>query len=319
MDAPAVTLALAYTLDLSLGDPRWFPHPVRGLGWVIQRGEAVLRASIENEQWAGWLLLMGILLGTFGLVQTLLWTASQVSQWLGHGVAVILLYTCLSTKDLAVESRPVFQALRSGHLAEARAKVAMIVGRDTDRLSESEVVRATVETIGESTMDGIVAPLFYAVIGGIPLACVYKAVNTLDSMVGYRSQRYLKFGRAAARVDSWMNAIPARITGWLIAAASPFVGFSGRESLKTLYRDAWAKGENSWLPEAAMAGALGVQLGGINFYQGKQVGVPRLGFSHRSLEPEVILQAIRLMMACSLLSFLVAIGVRCAVGRFWIG
>lgn len=305
-----LTLCLAYALDLSLGDPRWLPHPVRGLGWVIERGESLLRSLVRSEGKAGWLLLIGVVLGTFGLVQTLRWGAYQLSPWFGFGVEAAFLYTCLSTKDLAVESRPVYQALKAGDLARARAKVAMIVGRDTEDLSEPEVVRAAVETIGESAMDGVIAPLFYAAIGGVGLACVYKAVNTLDSMVGFRSARYLKFGQPTARVDSWMNAVPARITAWLIAAAAALIGLSARESLRILYRDAWSRGENSWLPEAAMAGALGVRLGGRNFYQGKEVEAPLLGDPRRALEPERISQAIRLMWVCSFLGFLAAMGVQ---------
>ena len=309
--APAgLTLALAYALDLSFGDPRWLPHPVRGLGWVIQRGEIFLRSFVRSEKGAGWLLLIGVVLGTFGLAQALRWGAYQLSPWFGFGVEVAFLYACLSTKDLAVESWPVYQALKAGDLPGARAKVAMIVGRDTEDLSEPEVVRATVETIGESAMDGIIAPLFYAVIGGAGLACLYKAVNTLDSMVGYRSARYLKFGQPTAQVDSWMNAVPARITSWLIAASAVLIGFSGRESLRVLYRDAWSRRENSWLPEAAMAGALGVQLGGINFYQGKKVEVPFLGDPDQPLESGKIPQAIRLMWVSSLLGFLAVMGVR---------
>ncbi|MBI3332618.1 MAG: cobalamin biosynthesis protein CobD [Candidatus Omnitrophica bacterium] len=315
MDSAALTLALAYTLDLGLGDPRWLPHPVRGLGWTIQRGERLLRERIENEAWAGWLLVGGILLGTFGLVEGLLWGAGRISPWLACGVEIGLLYACLSTKDLAVESRPVYRALKAGDLPQARAKVGLIVGRDTGSLSAQEVVRATVETIGESAMDGIIAPLFYAAIGGVPLACLYKAVNTLDSMVGYRSTRYLRFGRAAARIDSWMNFIPARITAFLIAAGAQMVGFSGRESFRVFRRDAWSRGENSWIPEAALGGALGVRLGGINFYQGKGVEAPRLGDPRRPMDPEVIPEAIRIMVACSLLGFLAALIVRLGIGR----
>jgi len=317
MGIQGVTLALAYLLDLMVGDPRWLPHPVRALGWAISRGENLLRAWLKNERMAGWLLVIGVILGTLGLVVALLFSAAQFSPWLGRGVEVVLLYACLSTRDLAVESWPVYRALQSGNLSQARAKVAMIVGRDTQDLSESEVVRATVETVGESTMDGIIAPLFYAAIGGVALACVYKAVNTLDSMVGYRSARYLKFGRGAARVDSWMNALPARITGFLIALAACLIGFSGRESLRVLFRDAWDRRENSWMPEAAFAGALGVRLGGINLYQGKAVQVPYLGDFKRPLRPGVILEAIRLMVACSLMGFLAAILVRWGIGSFF--
>ncbi|MBI3615903.1 MAG: cobalamin biosynthesis protein CobD [Candidatus Omnitrophica bacterium] len=318
MDAVALTLLFAYLLDLAVGDPRWLPHPVRGLGWCIRKGEKILRDRIRNESWAGWFLVIGIVGGTLLLVRGLLLGAQALSPRLAFPLEVFLLYVCLSTRDLAVESWPVYRALKSQDLPRARRCVAMIVGRDTDALSESEVVRATAETIGESLMDGIIAPLFYAAMGGVPLACVYKAVNTLDSMVGYRSARYLKFGRSAAKVDSWMNWIPARITALLIAAAGQIVGFSGLSSLKALFRDAWNRNENSWIPEAAMAGALGVQLGGSNFYQGKVVETPHLGDPRKPLAPIAIPQAIRIMYSTSVLGFLAALLVRWGLQRIWV-
>lgn len=316
MDSVLLTLPLAYGLDLILGDPRWLPHPVRGLGALIQQWEKFLRAHLRSELWAGRLLVLGIALGTLGVVQGVLWAARQVSFELAFVVELGLFYVCLSTKDLAVESWPVYEALRSGDLVRAREKVAMIVGRDTEPLNEAGVVRAATETIGESIMDGIIAPLFYAILGGAPLACLYKAVNTLDSMVGYRSARYLKFGRAAARLDSWMNFLPARITSFFIAAAAKVTGFSGSGSLQAFLRDAWGRNENSFLPEAAMAGALGVQLGGINLYQGKAVETPPLGTPGRALEPKVIPEAIRIMYACSFLGFIGALATRWACRKF---
>ena len=310
MDAVGLKLALAYGLDLIFGDPRWLPHPVRGLGWAIQKGEAFLRARIRNEEWAGWVLVLGIGLGTWLLVDGILRAVWRISAGWAFGGEVALLYVCLSTKDLAVESWPVYRALKGKDLPRARADVSLIVGRDTQNLSEAEVVRATVETIGESAMDGIIAPLFYAAIGGAPLACLYKAVNTLDSMVGYRSARYLRFGKAAAKVDTWMNYVPARITAWIISLAASWVGFSCRGGLKAVHRDAWKRGQNSWIPEAAFAGALGVQLGGTNFYNGVADKTPSLGDGGKPLEPEVIPKAIRLMYACSILGAILAIGIR---------
>ena len=310
MDLFSVTLPLAYALDLALGDPRWLPHPVKGLGKLIQRAEAVLRAQVHSEVVGGWFLVIGITVGTLGFVQGSLLVVRALSPWCAWGLEVFLLYACLSTRDLAVESWPVFRALQAGDLKQARAQVAMIVGRDTDSLTEPEIVRATVETIGESAMDGIIAPLFYAAIGGAPLACLYKAVNTMDSMVGYRSARYLKFGQAAAWLDSWMNVIPASLTAFLIAAAAQGTGFSGRESLRVLFRDAWHRRENSWIPEAALAGALGVRLGGTNFYQGKPAVAPSLGDPHRPLTADRIPQAIRIMYACSFLGIVAAVVAR---------
>ncbi len=314
MDLAPLTLSCAYGLDLILGDPQWLPHPVRWLGWAIRQGEDRLRRWIRNEALAGWWLLVGIGGGTYVFVQILLWAAASVSPWARQAVEVGLLFFCLSTRDLAVESRPVYRALKGGRLPEARSKVAMIVGRDTNDLDEQEVVRATVETIGESAMDGIIAPLFYAMIGGAPLCCLYKAVNTLDSMVGYRSARYLKFGRAAARVDTWMNWIPARLTAGILALAAPWVGLSFRGALRAVFRDVLNRQENSLIPEAAIAGALGVRVGGINRYQGVEVMTPLMGDPNHPLGAEVIPQAIRLMIVASFIGFAAVLAVRWEIG-----
>ena len=306
MDTVAVTLGCAYLLDLAVGDPRWLPHPVRGLGWAIERGEALLRAWVRDERWSGAALAAGIILGTGVSVKLALSAASLAAPWLGWGVEGVLLYACLSTKDLAVESWPVYRALRGGDLEQARGHLRMIVGRDTGRLGEGEITRATVETIAESVMDGIVAPLFYAAIGGAPLCCVYKAVNTLDSMVGYRSARYIRFGSVPAALDRWMNAVPAWVTALLLSCAGRLQGFRGWGGLAALH-DRRVREENSFIAEAAMAGALGVQLGGVNLYEGKPVTTPPMGFPLRSVEKERIPEAIRVMYAASGLAIAAAL------------
>jgi len=317
MDPLSVTLASAYALDLSLGDPRWLPHPVRGLGWMIERGERFLRRVVRQEVWAGAWLVIGVVLATWVIVQGLLSGAGRLFSWGPQVMEGLLLYACLSTKDLAVESWPIFRALKAGDLPQAREKLSWIVGRDTHALDEPEVVRATLETIAESVMDGIVAPLFYAAIGGAPLACVYKAVNTLDSMVGYRSSRYIRFGKVAARLDAWMNVIPARLTAGLIALSAGMVGFSVRNGMSAARRDAWHRGENSWIPEAALAGALEVQLGGASSYQGKRWETPPLGRGGRPLRRERIPEAIRLMYACSFLTLGAVLLARWGILQLW--
>lgn len=317
MDPLSMALAGAYALDLGAGDPRWLPHPVRGLGWLIARGETWWRARVREELLAGMGLVAAVVLITFGLVVGLLWAAAQVSVGARWGLELLLIYACLSTRDLAVESWPVFRALKKGDLPLARQKLSLIVGRDTAHLDEAEVVRACLETLAESVMDGIVSPLFYAGLGGAPLACVYKAVNTLDSMVGYRSSRYIRFGRAAAKVDAWANWLPARLTAWLIAISAGAVGFSASQGLKVAYRDAWARGENSWIPEAALGGALGVRLGGGNTYQGRRWETPFLGDDLRPLAPDRIAEAIRVMYASSLLALAVVLVVRLGFFQVW--
>ena len=305
-----LTLASAYLLDLAVGDPRWLPHPVRGLGWAISRGERTARAWFRNEVIAGGLLVLVIAAGTGWIVHGLLWAAGRVSPWLAGAAEVALIYSCLSTKDLAMESWPVYRALKAGNLPEARAKVAMIVGRETGNLDEPEIVRAAAETIGESVMDGIIAPLFYAVLGGAPLACLYKAVNTLDSMIGYRSARYIRFGKIAAWTDRAMNLLPAWLTVLFLAWAGQLLWGSGRRSLRAAKRDGAPTRENSFIAEAAIAGAIGTRLGGVNIYQGKEVPTPWMGEEIKPLEPERIADSIRVMYLASLLAAAVALAVR---------
>lgn len=304
-------LGCAYLLDLAVGDPRWLPHPVRGLGWAIRKGESWLRARVPDEIWAGRLLVAGVVLGSWCLVQASLRAAALVSPVVFRVAEVAFLYVCLSTKDLAVESRLVYRALKDGDLMKARRDVSMIVGRDTGELDEREVSRAAVETIAESIMDGIVAPLFYAAIGGVPLCCIYKAVNTLDSMVGYRSARYLRFGRAAAILDRWMNVVPARVTAGLIRLAGWLLGFRPVRAgpLGPRIRE-----ENSFIAELAMAEALGVRLGGVNLYQGKPVDTPPMGRERRPLNKERIPETIRVMYTASLLAAVLALGTRFLLG-----
>lgn len=304
------TLALAYGADLLLGDPRWFPHPVRGLGWMIARGERVLRRVVPSERLGGALLVVGVV-GTSG---ALTWAALRVLAVHAPVVAfltgAIVLFSCLSTRDLAVESGAVLRALEAGDLPLARRRVARIVGRDTDQLDAPEVVRATLETIAESTLDGILSPLFYFVLGGVPLAVAYKAVNTLDSMVGHRSARYLRFGGAAATLDTAANWIPARLSAGLFVVAAWCCGCAGVNAWRCAWRDgAHGTVPNAGIPEAALAGALRVRLGGVNWYQGQAVRVAPLGDADRPLEAGRIREAIRLMVACSLIAWLVSMGV----------
>ncbi|MDO8730024.1 MAG: adenosylcobinamide-phosphate synthase CbiB [Candidatus Omnitrophota bacterium] len=314
MDPFTLKLASAYLLDLAVGDPRWLPHPVRGLGWAISRGERTARAWVKNEVIAGGLLVLAIVAGTWLLVHGVLWAAGRLSPWLAGVAEIVLIYSCLSTKDLAVESWPVYRALKRGDLPEARAKVAMIVGRDPANLDEPEVVRAAVETIGESVMDGIIAPLFYVVLGGAPLACLYKAVNTLDSMIGYRSARYIRFGRIAAWTDRAMNWIPAWLTTLFLAWAGQLLWGSGRRSLQAARRDGAPTRENSFIAESAIAGAIGARLGGVNVYQGKEVPTPWMGEALKPLDPERIADAIRVMYLASVLAAAVAVAIRWMVG-----
>ncbi len=304
-------LSAAYLLDLILGDPQWFLHPVRIIGRLIERGESDFRRWFKSEFAGGLLLTLCLCAGVYVGVHLLLMVLADVLPTLSWVVEIGLIYTCLSTKDLAVESRWVAEALAAENLPLARQKLSYIVGRDTQDMDAAEVVRGAVETIAENSVDGILSPLFYALLGGAPLALTYKTINTLDSMIGHKNARYIQFGKAAAKIDTWVNWLPARITGFLFPLAAGLTGFSAVRS----WRAAWREGKNSpvpnsGIPEAAMAGALGIELGGTNFYQGVAVQTPKLGSAFAPLNRENIAQATRIMYAASLLFFLAVMAAR---------
>ena len=264
-------------LDLMLGDPRWMPHPIRGIGLLIQRLEKLLR-RIPHERIAGCLLVCGVLMATVSTVELSL-------RWAGLIAATYWIFTSLAVRSLDRESHEVIDALRHGDLDQARALVGRLVGRDTNALSQSDIVRAVFETVAENMSDAIVAPLFYLVLLGVPGMVVYKAVNTMDSMVGYKNERYVRFGWAAARLDDVANYIPARITAGLIVLGAAISRLRWRSAIRVILRDAQLQpSPNAGYPEAALAGALGVRLGGLNYYFGRPVEKPFLGDPVEDLE-----------------------------------
>lgn len=276
-------LLLACLVDVILGDPSWMPHPVRWMGRAIARYEAFVRPLCANarHQWiAGLMLATGLPVLTWLLA----WGAITTSGWIHpqaqSAVTIWLAFTTLAGRDLVDHVREVLRHLETGSLPAARQSLARIVGRDTGDLSEAEVVRGTVETMAESTSDGIVAPLFYLILGGPPLALAYKSINTLDSIVGHRDETYKHLGWASARFDDAANWIPARLTGFLSIAASAImvstmpVGYAWRIMVRDCRRH---PSPNSGWPEAAIAGVLGVQLGGTNVYGGHILRRPLLG------------------------------------------
>jgi adenosylcobinamide-phosphate synthase len=299
----AITLTVAYLLDLVIGDPAWLPHPVRGIGWAIEKMERALsgmmrmtessrdtaRRAPTVEKVVGIVLVIIIIGATYGIfyfINHLLLAPrfSLLTSYLAFIILAILVATTIATRELIKSAHAVIDEISSGDVVRARGKLGMIVGRDTGSLDQKGILKAAIETLAENASDGIIAPLVYFAIGGLPLAMAYKAVNTLDSMVGYKNEKYRNFGWAAARLDDIANYVPARITGILIVVATFLSGVRGKpilypmSSLKIMMRDGRKHSSpNSGVPEAAMAGALGVRLGGPSVYGGVTVEKPYIG------------------------------------------
>jgi adenosylcobinamide-phosphate synthase len=305
------TIAVAYFLDWIAGDPEWLPHPVRLMGYGTQLAEPRLRWPQQTPRQqiiVGTALTAGVVGGSYCATAKAIAWAQRIG--CGTGVEILLAWTCLASRNLIDESLAVIRALEQPALA--RQRLARIVGRDTQALSDAEVHRALIETLAESACDGIVSPLLYLAIGGVPLAMAYKAANTLDSMIGHADERYLYFGKVAARLDDVANYLPARITAFAIMSAAG----AGRKtsfgsSLRTWYRDRGKhKSPNAGQPESAMAGALRVRLGGENTYQGERISAPLLGTEFEPPKAHHARQALRLVAAVSLVSAAVAVLMR---------
>lgn len=301
-----IALCTGFLLDLLIGDPLWLPHPVRAIGWLITHLEPLLRRvfpkSSGGELAAGELLVLLVCLAGYGVPFVALWTLGLWSPYAKLVFECILCGQVLATKSLRDAAVQVYRPLAAGSITSARKAVAMIVGRDTERLDEQGVAKATVETVAENTGDGIVSPMLFFALGGAPLAFLYKAINTMDSMVGYKNERYLCFGRAAARLDDVANFIPARLAGLLMAAAAWFCRLNTHDAFRILWRDRRNhKSPNAAWPEAACAGALGIQLGGTSNYGGIPMHKPAIGDRTREIVPEDIPKACRLAQATAVL------------------
>jgi adenosylcobinamide-phosphate synthase len=304
--------AAAYMLDCCVGDPESLPHPVRLIGWSIDTSERALRSLGSGKRFelvTGALVAVGVpvlsALSTYALFKRLTRNHPAVALV----AEVWLAGTCLSTRNLLDESASVMRALENGNLPRARLRVARIVGRDTDELGEQEICRALIETLAESLSDGVIAPLFYLAIGGVPAAMAYKAINTLDSMIGHKDEKHLYFGRVAARIDDAANYIPARLSALLVCVAAEFIPPSrGVRAAQIWLRD----GSNHASPnagqvEAAMAGLLGVRLGGTNKYAGEEISSPLLGSEFRLPNRMDARRACKAVALASLLGFGVAL------------
>lgn len=330
---------IAFILDLIFGDPYRLPHPVRFIGWLIKRTEAYLRKylksrllSQDNEagsidkttsgrrtRRAGVVLTVVVVAVTFLVVLFILKLAALVSPILFHLVNIYFIYSSIAAKCLADEAKKVYVVLKKRDIPEAAKRLAMLVGRDTEGLSEKEIIRGVVETTAENTVDGIMSPVIYAVIGslfglGAPLVYAFKAISTLDSMVGYMNEKYIDLGRFSAKTDDVANYLPARLSGVLIPLSALFCGRSMAKSFSIMRRDRRNhKSPNCAYPEAAVAGALGVRLGGNNVYFGKIVEKPTIGDADRVLDISDIPATIKLMYTASLLTLLLSIAIGASV------
>jgi len=304
-----------FVLDTLFGDPPWLPHPVVLMGKAISALEKRLRARLpqtpQGELLGGAVVAFTLPVGTFLFTSLVCLGAAKLSPWLGLAVQMFWCGQALAAKGLAQESTNVYRALIKPDLPAARKAVSRIVGRDTQNLTLEGVTKAAVETVAENASDGVIAPLLYMLLGGAPLALTYKAINTMDSMLGYKNEKYLYFGRAAAKLDDAANYLPSRLAGLLWCAAAALTGNSPKGAWRIWRRDRRCHASpNSAQTESACAGALGVQLAGPAYYFGEYYAKPTIGDPLRPIEPEDIRRANRMMYAESVLALAVGLAVR---------
>lgn len=316
-----IALAAGFLLDLLMGDPRWLYHPVcligNLIGFLEKRIRKIFPETEKGQILGGLLEVILICAFSFGLPWILLSVLYKNVPMAGVLLETFWCYQLLATKSLKDESMKVYDRLKNGTIEEARYAVSMIVGRDTKELTEEGVTKAAVETVAENGSDGVIAPMLYMAIGGAPLMFLYKGINTMDSMLGYKNEKYLYFGRCAARLDDLANYIPARISGWLMVAAAFFTGMNGKNAARIYQRDRRNHASpNSAQTESAVAGALEIQLAGNAYYFGKLYKKPTIGDSLRPVEPEDIKRVNRLLYAASFLSVILCLGVRIALQLF---
>lgn len=324
-----ISLIIGFLLDLAFGDPACIPHPIRGMGKTIGACEKLVRKwsggqdnqggqnnrSSQNRQLAGGFLLVLANLLFWGLFSLgICMAAYLVNRWLGIVVESFLCFQLFAAKSLKTESMKVYHALKNGTIEEARTAVSMIVGRDTQNLTEEGVTKAAVETVAENLADGVIAPLFYMALGGACFGYLYKTVNTMDSMIGYKDEKYLYIGRAAARLDDVCNYIPARLSALLMVLSCPFCGLDARNAWRMWRRDGRNHASpNSAQTEAAAAGALNIQLAGDAWYFGKLYPKKTIGDGNRAVAIEDIVKVNRLMYAASVQAVVLAVVLAAAI------
>lgn len=303
-----LSIFIGYITDLIIGDPYSFPHPVIYIGKLIKSVENNIRKICKSDKALkiGGFLLWFITVGFTYLITYLVVKLSSFNSVIFIVVNSFIVYTTLATKCLKDEAVKIYEVLKSGDLEKSRVQLSYIVGRDTTSLNESEIIRATVETVAENTVDGIIAPMFYAFIGGAPLAMAYKAINTLDSMVGYKNDKYMNLGFVSAKIDDIANYIPARISVLLMTIGSLILSYNYKNCFKIAIRDRKNhKSPNCAYSEGSVAGALGIQLGGTNIYFGKAVYKPTIGDKLREIEIDDIVRTNKIMYASSITSLVV--------------
>ena len=304
-----------FVLDALFGDPAWLPHPVVYMGKAISKLEKFLRPRLpktpQGELLGGAIVAFCLPVGTFLLTGLVCWGAARLHPLLGLAVQMFWCGQALAARGLVQESTNVYKELKKPDLPGARKAVSRIVGRDTAELTAEGVTKAAVETVAENASDGVIAPLLYMLIGGAPLALTYKAINTMDSMLGYKNEKYLYFGRVPAKLDDVANYIPSRLAGLLWVAAAAFTGNDAKGAWRIWRRDRRRHASpNSAQTESACAGALGVQLAGPAYYFGQYYPKLTIGDALRPIEPEDILRANRMMVAESILALAIGLGLR---------
>ncbi|MGB9629704.1 MAG: adenosylcobinamide-phosphate synthase CbiB [Thermodesulfobacteriota bacterium] len=304
-------ISIAYAADLIFGDPPGYPHPVKLIGKAIRFLENKFfpwKYSPPMQRFLGVILMLLIVMGAGSLSWLIILIFKWIHPLLSYILTVFFAYTTLATRSLFSEVKKVVNTLEHKDLIRARQEVALLVSRDTDRLDKTGIYRALIETVSENTSDGIVAPLLYLAIGGPALAMAYKALNTLDSMVGYKNERYQYFGWASAKADDLANFIPSRITAFILILSSFFLRKDWKSSWKVTWRDGRKNlSPNSGYPESAVAGALGIQLGGENFYFGVCEKKPFIGDPKNLITLDEVKESLRLMLTASLIALIITI------------
>jgi len=305
-----IYIVISVVIDFILGDPNWLPHPIIYIGKLINKLEKFFRGIAKSDKTlrvSGGIIVIIVSVITY-LIPYILLYILRVNIYIFHFLNIIIIWTTLAAKSLYKAGIDVYSPLIKGDIDEARVKLSYIVGRDTKDLNEREIIRATVETISENTSDGIIAPILFALIGGAPLAMMYKGINTMDSMLGYLNEKFRFIGFYPAKIDDVFNFIPARITGVLMSLISPIVGGNIFNTFKIMVRDRKNhKSPNCAYPEAATAAALKVQLGGTNTYFGELMFKPTIGDNVRELEVNDVLKVNKIMYSSEVLLIILSI------------